>query len=316
MADIDSALAFIFPGQGSQAVGMLRDLAALHSEVEHTFAEASRVLGFDLWHLVARGPEQDLNRTENTQPALLAASVAIWRIWSRCSEIRPAWMAGHSLGEYSALVCAGALNFEDAVLLVRERGRLMQQAVPEGTGAMAAILGLDDARVGELCAAVTRPEALVSPANFNAPGQVVVAGHAAAVRRLVDAAKAEGARRSVLLAVSVPSHCLLMEPAAARLESILSAVTIRSPGTPVLHNVDVLPHQSAPEIREALTAQMYRPVRWSETIKAMTAAGATQFIECGPGRVLAGLQRRIAPESAARAINEQESLNNALESVQ
>ncbi len=316
MVHVDNALAFLFPGQGSQSVGMLRDLAARHPEVELTFGEASRVLGFDLWALVSHGPEQDLNRTEITQPALLAASVAIWRIWLQRSAVRPAWMAGHSLGEYSALVCAGALAFEQAVLLVRERGRLMQQAVPDGAGAMAAILGLEHAQVIELCASVSRPDALVSPANFNAPGQVVVAGHAAAVQRLVNAAKAQGARRSVLLAVSVPSHCLLMKLAAANLESILSALSLQTPAPPVVHNVDVLPHHSAQEIRDALTAQMYSPVRWSETIRAMTAAGASRFMECGPGKVLSGLQKRIAPESIVYSLNDETSLNNALESVQ
>lgn len=313
---VDSALAFLFPGQGSQSVGMLRNLATLYPEVEITFAEASRVLGFDLWELVSEGPEQELNRTENTQPALLAASVSIWRIWSGSSEVRPGWMAGHSLGEYSALVCAGALSFEDAVLLVRERGRLMQEAVPDGVGAMAAILGLEDRQVIDLCASISQPDALVSAANFNAPQQVVVAGHADAVQRLVALAKAQGAKRSVLLAVSAPSHCPLMKPAAAGLESALATLSLKPPVTPVLHNVDVLPHQPPQEIREALAAQMWRPVRWAETVKAMTAAGACRFVECGPGKVLSGLQKRIAPDSTIVALNDQVSLNNLLESMQ
>lgn len=311
----DREVAFIFPGQGSQAIGMLGSLASRHPEVERTFAAASELLEFDLWQLVARGPEDDLNKTENTQPALLAASVAVWRVWCAVSERRPSWMAGHSLGEYSALVCAGAMRFEDAVLLVRERGRLMQRAVPAGDGAMAAVLGLDDDRVTSLCEAISRPEALVSAANFNAPGQVVVAGHAEAVGRLVDAAKAEGARRSVLLPVSVPSHCPLMKPAADSLASLLSAIPIESPSIPILHNVDVQPHQSAPEIRAALAEQMHNPVRWSETIRALTMAGATRFVECGPGKVLAGLNKRIAPEHTTISLHDEESLNHVLESL-
>ena len=316
MAGVDDTVAFIFPGQGSQAPGMLLEWAARHPEIERTFATASELLGFDLWALTTQGPEEELNRTENTQPALLAASVAIWRIWCEASERRPAWLAGHSLGEYSALVCAGAMRFEDAVPLVRERGRLMQKAVPAGVGAMAAVLGLDDERIIQLCESVSRPDALVAAANFNAPGQVVVAGHAEAVKGLVDAAKAEGARRSVLLPVSVPSHCPLMKPAADRLAAALAGIPIECPRVPVLHNVDVRPHQGADEIRTALAEQMYLPVRWSDTVRALAAAGVSRFVECGPGKVLAGLNKRIVPGGTTTSLNDEESLNNLLESLQ
>lgn len=313
---VDRTLAFVFPGQGSQSVGMLRGLEARHAVVEDTFAAAADVLGFDLWRLISDGPDQDLNRTENTQPALLASSVAMWRLWTGASPVRPAYMAGHSLGEYAALVCAGALAFEDALRLVRERGRLMQQAVPEGLGAMAAVLGLDDERIIRLCESISTPEALVAAANFNAPGQVVVAGHAAAVQRLVELAKAEGAKRSMLLPVSVPSHCLLMENAAEKLLAMLGSVRLRKPSIPVLRNVDVLQHADEADMRVALAKQMYSPVRWSESVRTMVDSGITRFIECGPGKVLAGLTKRCAPDATTRSINDEESLKLALEFVQ
>lgn len=316
MGGSDERLAFVFPGQGSQSVGMLRELGSKHPVVRKTFAVAGDALGIDLWSLVTEGPEQELNRTENTQPALLAASVAIWRLWSESSNVHPAWMAGHSLGEYSALVCADALTFGDALRLVRERGRLMQQAVPPEVGAMAAILGLDDAKIIDLCASVTSPDGVVSAANFNAPGQVVIAGHSAAVARVVALSKVEGAKRAVLLPVSVPSHCSLMQDAAARFKSILAALPIESPAIPVLHNVDVRRHESADGIRCALESQMYSAVRWSETVTAMAKAGVSRFIECGPGKVLGGLNKRIAPASVIRSIGDDESFKSALEFVQ
>lgn len=316
MERVDGTLGFVFPGQGSQSVGMLGELAAAHPEVESTFTVANEVLGFDLWGLIKGGPEAELNRTENTQPALLACSVAAWRIWTRITSIRPACMSGHSLGEYSALVCTGALAFEDALRLVRERGRLMQQAVPPRIGAMAAVLGLEDELIVRLCASVSTPEAVVSAANFNAPGQVVVAGHTPAVQRLVEVAKAEGAKRSVLLPVSVPSHCVLMKDAAAQLRRLLTSIPFHAPAIPVLHNVDVLKHDVDAEIRAVLEQQMYGSVRWSDTVKTMRAAGITRFVECGPGKVLAGLNKRIAPDSTIRSINDTESLNLALEFVQ
>jgi len=316
MGIVHGTLGFVFPGQGSQSVGMLRDLAAHHAEIQQVFAEASEVLGFDLWELVCDGPEEDLNRTENTQPAMLAADVAVWRVWTVCSEIRPAWMAGHSLGEYSALVCANAISFEDAVRLVRARGRLMQNAVPPGDGAMAAILGLEDERLVQLCKSTSMPGGVVSAANFNAPGQVVIAGHSAAVRRVVDRAKSEGAKRSVVLPVSVPSHCSLMTDAAESLNPILANTPCYPPQTPVLHNVDVAVHESPDEIRSALVAQMYRSVRWSETVKSMCAKGVNRFVECGPGKVLSGLSKRIAPDCSVYSTGDEESLTKAKESVQ
>lgn len=315
MVGVDESLAFLFPGQGSQAVGMLGAFAATYPSVRETFAEAADVLGFDLWDLVAQGPEDELNRTENTQPALLVSSIAIWRVWGERTVVRPAWMAGHSLGEYSALVCSGTLEFADAVRLVRERGRAMQQAVPAGVGAMAAILGLSDELIAELCEATSRDDACVSAANFNSPGQVVIAGHAPAVQRLVELAKSQGAKRALMLPVSVPSHCPLMLPAAERLGSMLSSLTIRGPDARVVHNVDVAAHADEQEIREALVAQLHHPVRWSETIRTMAASGVRQFVECGPGKVLAGLNKRIVPECAVTSINDPESLNKLLESV-
>lgn len=313
MSDADSQFAFVFPGQGSQAVGMLSALAETHSEVLDTFTEASDALGFDLWQIVAVGPEAELNRTEITQPALLAASVAVWRILSRGLGRGPAWVAGHSLGEYSALVCAGVLDFSDAVRLVHERGCAMQQAVPSGVGAMAAILGLDDAAIVALCSEVARPDFSVSAANFNAPGQVVIAGHAEAVKRLVELAKGQGAKRAIVLPVSVPSHCDLMRPAAERLGVLLAALPIGLPAIPVLHNVDVASHCDAADIRTALIEQLYSPVRWTESVQAMAQAGVTHFVECGPGKVLSGLNKRIVPGCDVSSVNDPESLNKAVE---
>lgn len=299
------SLAFVFPGQGSQSIGMLAELADTCPEVHSTFAQASAVLGYDLWALVQSGPEAELNETHKTQPAMLAAGVAVWRAWQAQGGSMPVIMAGHSLGEYSALVCAGALDFTDAVRVVAERGRYMQEAVPAGQGAMAAILGLEDAQVIQVCSdAATFPGAavasdkvvpgeVVSAVNFNSPGQVVVAGTAIAVARAVELAKQAGAKRAVLLPVSVPSHCVLMKPASERLAALLKTIVFKVPTVPVLHNTDVLAYGDVQLIRDALVRQLHNPVRWTETVRAMTSAGVKTLVECGPGKVLAGLNKRI-----------------------
>lgn len=306
-----STFAAVFPGQGSQSVGMLADLAAAHPEVRHTFEEASEALGRDLWRLSQEGPAEALDATENTQPAMLAAGVAVWRVWQAQGGCAPRAMAGHSLGEYTALVCGGALDFAEAVSLVAERARQMQAAVPAGQGAMAAILGLDDEAVRAVCAEVANGE-VVEAVNFNAPGQVVIAGHAAAVERAVAAAKAAGARRAVPLAVSAPSHCALMEPAAEALAPRLAAARITPPAVPVWQNVDAAPHATADEIRTALETQLYRPVRWTDTVRGLAGQGVTHLIEFGPGKVLTGLVRRIDRALTGLAVNDLASLDKAL----
>lgn len=307
-------LAFVFPGQGSQVVGMLGSLADASPIVKQTFAQASDALGFDLWNLVANGPEADLNQTHNTQPAMLAAGVAVWRAWCEITPIRPAWMAGHSLGEYTALVCSGAMGFEDAVKLVAARGRLMQEAVPAGEGAMAAILGLEDHQVVNTCAEVANGE-IVAAANFNAPGQVVIAGQTAAVDRAIDALKALGAKRALKLPVSVPSHCALMEAASDRLNEILQSLNVDMPNTTLIHNADVKSHGSPEVIRYALKEQLFKPVRWVESIKFMHEQGVTAFVECGPGKVLMGLNKRIAPDAAHFTLYDIETINNVVEQL-
>lgn len=305
------ALALVFPGQGSQSVGMLAELAVAEPAVIETFAEASEALGYDLWKLVQEGPEQDLNRTDRTQPAMLAAGVAVWRVWQARGGQIPALMAGHSLGEYTALVCAGALDFSDAASLVADRGRFMQEAVPQGQGAMAAVLGLDDDTIRRVCAEAAEGE-VVEAVNFNAPGQVVIAGAATAVERAIERLKAAGARRAVPLPVSAPSHCALMKPAAERLAARLADIQIKAPAVPVLHNVDVAAVSDADAIRERLVRQLYSPVRWVETVQAMAAQGVTRVVECGPGKVLAGLNRRIDKELATAAVQDPASLAQAL----
>lgn len=306
-------LAFVFPGQGSQSIGMLRSLSEVRPEVESTFAEASQVLGLDLWRLVIEGPAEELNRTENTQPAMLAAGVAVWRIWQAGSDARPAWMAGHSLGEYTALVCGGRIAFADAVQLVRMRGKLMQEAVPEGVGAMAALLGLTDEQVGHLCRELSTPDALVAAANFNAPGQVVIAGHAAAVATAVEQAKQAGAKRAMMLPVSVPSHCALMSDAAGKLRALLSSVSIAPSVVRVVHNVDVGEHPDADDLRDVLAAQLHESVRWTETVRHLVGQGVTHIVECGPGKVLAGLNKRIVPDCRSVPIHDLESFAVARE---
>ncbi len=310
---MNSKLAFVFPGQGAQSVGMLAALAQDSATVQDTFAEASAVLGYDLWQLVQEGPAEVLNQTVNTQPALLAANVAIWRVWCERTSVRPAWMAGHSLGEYCALVCAESLAFQDAVWLVAERGRLMQGAVPEGKGSMAAILGLEDHLVVRLCQEVAAANGVVAAANFNAPDQVVIAGETEAVTQACEAAKAAGAKRAVVLPVSVPSHCPLMRPAADEFARVLAKVPFHSPKIAVVHNVDVGVHHAPEVIRGILTEQLYSPVRWSDTIRFLRDQGVEHFVECGPGRVLTGLNKRIVPGCQAWPIFDTETLANALE---
>lgn len=303
--------AFVFPGQGSQTVGMLTELAATYPLVEETFREASDALGYDLWQLVSQGPAEELNKTWQTQPALLAASVAIYRVWQQQGGEQPALMAGHSLGEYSALVCAGVLNFADAVKLVELRGKLMQEAVPEGTGAMQAVIGLDDAAIRKACEESAQGQ-VVSPVNFNSPGQVVIAGNKEAVERAGAACKAAGAKRALPLPVSVPSHCALMKPAADKLAVALESITFNAPAVPVINNVDVKAETDAAAIRHALVRQLYSPVRWTESVEAMAAQGVTQLLEMGPGKVLTGLTKRIVDSLTAAAVNDTASLTAAL----
>jgi [acyl-carrier-protein] S-malonyltransferase len=308
------SLGFVFPGQGSQSVGMLAGLASAYPLVGDTFAEASAALGFDLWRLVQEGPPDHLNLTHNTQPAMLAVGVAVWRVWEQQGGTRPAYLAGHSLGEYAALVVGGAIDFADAVRLVAERGRLMQAAVPEGTGAMAAILGLDDDQVRAACAQAAAGE-VVEPVNFNSPGQVVIAGHAGAVARAVEAAKLAGAKRAVPLPVSVPSHCALMRPAAEQLAQRLAATAVRMPAIPVLHNVDVAVAPTVDAIRDRLARQLHSPVRWVETVQRLAAEGVVLIVEAGPGKVLAGLSKRIDKNLETVAVYDPESLAAALEAA-
>lgn len=294
---MNTKFAVVFPGQGSQSVGMLHKMALEAPVILETFEEASEVLGYDLWRLAQEGPLEKLSQTTYTQPALLAASVALWRLHLDHAPLKPRYLAGHSLGEYTALVCANALGFQEAVQLVALRGQLMQDAVPEGQGAMAAILGLDDLAVAELCEAVSLENSaeIVSPANYNTVGQVVIAGHTAAVHRVLEQAKTAGARRSLLLPVSVPSHCALMKPAALHLAQALEKIAFRTPLIPILHNSDVAEHQTPQSIRQALVEQLSQPVQWVRTIRLILAAGVQTVYECGPGSVLCGLNRRIEP---------------------
>lgn len=311
MTQTSETLAFVFPGQGSQSVGMLRDLAQAHAEVRATFDEASTGAGNDLWTLTQDGPEDDLNRTENTQPALLAASVAVWRVWQRCGGATPAHMAGHSLGEYSALVCAGVLSLHDAASLVAARGRLMQAAVPAGVGAMAAVIGGDDAQIAEICAETAQGQ-VVAPANYNSPGQVVIAGHVEAVDRALARLAEVGVRKTIKLAVSVPSHTTLMREAAGQLAEHMDAIAWNAPAIPVIQNADARVFDDVDEIRAALQRQLYMPVRWTECVQALSAAGVTRLAECGPGKVLTGLSRRIDKALQARALETPAEMDIAL----
>ena len=315
MVSIIQNLAFLFPGQGSQSVGMLADLATNHPIVTETFSQASVVLGYDLWALVQNGPESQLNLTAYTQPAMLAAGVAAWRVWCQTSEVRPAWLAGHSLGEYTALVCSEVLAFEDAIRLVAERGRLMQDAVEPGQGAMAAVLGMNDADLIEVCRESSTDAEVVVAANFNAPGQVVIAGHQPAVNRAIEQAKSRGAKRAVLLPVSVPSHSPLMRSAAEALKTHLNACALHTGYAPVIQNVDAAAHDNPDSIRQALEQQLYSSVRWVDSINHIQNQGVTRFVECGPGKVLAGLNKRIVPDAKTETLFDTDSLLKALELV-
>ncbi len=300
--------AFFFPGQGSQSVGMMQGLADI-SIVRETFTEASDVLGQDFWSMVTE-PNEALNQTANTQPLMLTAGVATWRAWQQASDLKPSLMAGHSLGEYTALVAAGALSFKDALPLVRYRAEVMQSAVAEGVGAMAAILGLDDDIVRQVCLEAAQGE-VVEAVNLNSPGQVVIAGNKAAVERGMELAKEKGAKRALPLPVSVPSHCALMKPAAAELAKYLESVTIASSQIPVIHNADVAAYDDATKIKDALVRQLYSPVRWVETVQNVHQQGILATAECGPGKVLAGLTTRIVTELPCVALVNQEAFEEA-----
>ena len=304
--------AFLFPGQGSQSVGMMSALADEFSQVKATFEQASSVLGYDLWAMVANGPAEELNKTEVTQPAMLVSGIATWRIWQALGGVRPDYLAGHSLGEYSALVAAGVMQFSDAVAIVAERGRLMQQATPAGTGAMAAVLGLDDQVLNEICKQLVGGET-VTCANFNAPGQVVISGNKDAVETVGELARQAGARRVLALPVSVPAHCMLMKPAAAKLRELLLDVRFSDSSLPVIQNADVRSYTDAEQVREALARQLWQPVRWTETIQSLLDSGVNRFVECGPGKVLAGLNRRIAKQSAVFALNGPAAIEDAMQ---
>lgn len=306
-------LALIFPGQGSQAAGMMQGFADT-KVVRDTFAEASAALGQDLWQLAAEGPADDLNATVNTQPVMLTAAYAMYRAWLEAGGPQPAIVAGHSLGEYTALVAAGVLAFADAVPLVRFRAQAMQEAVPMGTGAMAAILGLDDEAVRAACAEAAQGE-VVEPVNFNAPGQVVIAGHKAAVERGAAAAKSRGAKRAMLLPVSAPFHSSLLRPAAERLQARLQQVTFNTPRIAVINNVDVAVVNDPVQIKDALARQACSPVRWVETVRAFAGQGVTHVVECGPGKVLAGLTRRIESNLQGFAVTDPASLQQTLEAL-
>ncbi len=304
-------IAIVFPGQGSQSVGMLGDLSSSYPQIQQTFDEASQALGRDLWALAQNGPAEDINQTQNTQPLILTASVAMWRVLQSELITQPVMMAGHSLGEYSALVCAGSVDFVDAVKLVEQRAMFMQEAVPEGEGAMAAILGLEVENLIEICEQAAEGE-VVSAVNYNAPGQVVIAGHTAAVNRAIDLAKEQGAKRALPLPVSVPSHCSLMMPAAEKLLTVMSTIEFASPAIPVLHNTDVSQYNDAVDIKRALGQQLHTPVRWVETIEALANAGVDTVIECGPGKVLSGLNKRIDKSLRLHSTGDEASLNKTI----
>ena len=303
--------AWVFPGQGSQSIGMLADLATEFSGVQDTFAEASDALGKDLWQLAQQGPEADLNATENTQPLLLTAGIAVWRTWQAQGGAVPHFLAGHSLGEYTALVAAGVLSLSDGVRLVAERGRLMQAAVPAGQGAMAAILGLDDADVITACAEAAQGD-IVSAVNFNSPGQVVIAGSTAAVERAMAACKAAGAKRALPLPVSAPSHCALMKPAAEKLAIHLQSLTFNTPVIPVVQNAAAKIEADLAGLQSSLITQLHSPVLWSQSMQWLAEQGVTRFVESGPGKVLTGLNKRIVKDAEHLSVESAESLRAAL----
>lgn len=305
--------AFVYPGQGSQKVGMLAAAHAAYAAVRETFAEASEALGYDMWDLVQHGEQEALNLTATTQPVLLTSSVALWRAWLEQGGETPAVMAGHSLGEFSALVCAGALGFADAVRLVRQRGEFMQTAVPVGEGAMAAIIGLDDPVIVGLCAEVAGSgDGEVAAVNFNSPGQVVIAGHTAAVEKAISVLKEAGAKRAMPLPVSAPFHTVLMKPAGERLAEVMAEIAIHSPAVPVIHNVHCRAESDPERIRELLVQQIYSPVQWTGCVQAMVGRGVGEVVECGPGKVLSGLNRRIDKSLSSHSLEEPEALQATL----
>ncbi|WP_297831373.1 ACP S-malonyltransferase [Thermomonas sp.] len=310
--NLKPALALVFPGQGSQSVGMLADLSSAHPLVQATFEEASEGAGVDLWALSQAGPEAMLNRTEYTQPALLAAGIAVWRLWQHRGGPRPEWLAGHSLGEYTALVAADALSLADGAHLVRIRGQLMQDAAPEGVGAMAAVLGADDALVEAACAEASGAQTVV-PANYNSPGQIVIGGDAAAVDRALAMLAEKGVRKAVKLAVSVPSHTPLMREAANRLAETMAGLRWSQPSIPVIQNVDAGVHDSVDAIQQALVRQLYLPVQWTGCVQALAARGVTRIGECGPGKTLTGLVKRIDKTLDGRALGEPAAFSGAIE---
>jgi [acyl-carrier-protein] S-malonyltransferase len=304
-------IAFVFPGQGSQSVGMMKSFESL-PRVRDTFREASDAIRLDLWKMVEEGPAEELAQTINTQPIMLTAGVALYRAWEAEGGPLPMIAAGHSLGEYSALTAGGTFAFADAVSMVRFRAQAMQEAVPAGTGAIAAIIGLEDADIAAACAEASKPGEPAEPANFNSPAQVVIAGNRAAVERAMEIAKAKGAKRAIMLAMSAPSHCSLMAPVAPRLQERFKDMKIQMPRMPVLHNAIVASATSPEALREALIQQLSRPVRWVETIRAIAAAGATHIVECGPGKVLAGLNKRITPEVPGFSFADEAAFRQAL----
>jgi [acyl-carrier-protein] S-malonyltransferase len=304
--------AFVFPGQGSQKVGMLSSAFDAFEAVRNTYAEASDALGYDMWDLIQHGEQEALNLTETTQPVLLTSSVALWRAWLEQGGAKPTMMAGHSLGEFSALVCAGSLGFADAVQLVRQRGNFMQTAVPVGEGAMAAIIGLDDAAINDICAAT---DGVVAAVNFNSPGQVVIAGHVAAVDAAIVALKGAGAKRALPLPVSAPFHTELMRPAGEKLAEAIAGITLTSPAIPVVHNVNAATASDPEAIRALLVEQIYSPVKWTGCVEAMVSAGITQVVECGPGKVLGGLNRRIDKSLASFSLEHPDALASTLQEL-
>lgn len=304
-------LAFVFPGQGSQKVGMLAAMAADHSIVQETYAEAAEVLGYDLWQLVQQGPQEDLNLTERTQPMLLTAGVALWRLWQQQGGEMPSVLAGHSLGEFTALVCANSLAFADAVKLVQQRGAFMQTAVPVGVGAMAAIIGLDDEAINQACNDAAQAE-VVAAVNYNSPGQVVIAGHAAAVERASALCKEAGAKRALPLPVSAPFHTDLMRPAGEQLAEVIAGLEVLVPQIPVVHNVHADIESDPARIRELLVQQIYSPVQWVDCVRTMLGMGVTTTVECGPGNVLGGLNRRVDKSIAVAGLEEPAGLDKAL----
>ena len=309
-------IAVVFPGQGSQSVGMLSDYTENWPQIIDTFKEASDVLGYDLWDIVSNGPVEKLNQTEITQPAMLAADIAVMRVMAEQCMLKPFVLAGHSLGEYAALVAAGSIEFTDAIKLVAERGRLMQNAVPEGEGAMAAILNLTDDQIIEICQKASSETSLVVEAvNFNSPGQVVIAGNTTAVDKAIEMAKEEGAKRALKLPVSVPSHSSLMKPAADQLAETLKGITIKTPEIQVIHNVDAKSHEDPDEIRDALAKQLYNPVMWVQTAKIIGSAADDAIVECGPGKVLSGLSRRITKDIPTFALDTPASMQKFLDSM-